>query len=562
MVEFFLGLAVVVITCVVLGLLVRLLKQPLIIAYIITGILLGPLIFKFITKSSQLDLFAEIGLAFLLFIVGLNMNFKSLKQVGKTSLISGFLQVFITTIAGFIIGRLIGLNTVESLYVAIALSFSSTIIVVKLLIDKNDLETLYGKVTIGLLLVQDFLAILTLVLVTGIAGDSQVNIGIFLLKTVLKAVILFLIAFFLYETLVPKLFFRAAKSNELLFMTGVAWCFGLAVFSMLLGFSIEIGAFLAGVTLAALPYTNELSSKIRPLRDFFIAIFFVNLGLQMVPFNLGSILLPAFVLTIFVLIGKPLILIILMGLSGYKKRTGFLTGLSLAQISEFSLILVALGSRTGHLSDKIVSLITIVGILTITLSSYMIMYSEKLYVFFSSYLRIFERKNIIETDDLTGDRKKKYDIVVCGAHRMGHGIIKSLNDNKNKDFLVVDFNPDIIKKLERENVSYMYGDISDTGVIEKLAMYNPKIVISTIPIYDDNLLLINKLKNFNKDTFLFVTAKNIHDALELYRKGADMVIFPEILAGQKVADYLKHLDVNEMKRWGRTYYNNLLEYHA
>ncbi len=511
MVEFFLGLTIVILTCVALGFLSRSLKQPLILAYIISGILLGPLVFKVITKSGEFTLFSEIGVALLLFIVGMNMSFKSIKDVGKISLIIGFGQVIFTSIIGFFIGRLLGFNNIESLYISIALAFSSTIIIIKLLSDKNDLDALYGRISVGLLLVQDFIAIFALIFITGISSTDNSSVTIFLLQTFLKSVILFIGAYFLYDTVVPFLFRKVSGSGELLFMGGIAWCFGLAMFSRLLGFGIEIGAFLAGITLASLPYTTEISARIRPLRDFFILVFFFNLGLNIVSLDVASVLIPSVIFSLFVLIGNPLIVLILMVFFGYKKRTGFLVGLTVAQISEFSLILVVLVNKFVHLSNGLFSLVIVVGIVTITLSTYMIMNGEKLYNIFSKYINIFEGRRLHEKH--ASLPKKKYDIIVCGAHRMGHGIVKSLANLKERDLLVVDFNPDIIKKLEKENVDYIYGDISDSDIIEKLTMYNPKIVVSTIPIYEDSLLLINKFKNFKRDTFLFFFSKNIHYSL-------------------------------------------------
>ncbi|MAG47053.1 sodium:proton exchanger [archaeon] len=561
MAEFFLGLAVIIIACVVLGLVARLVKQPLIIAYIIAGILLGPLVFNIITSAEKFSVFAEIGIAFLLFIVGLNMNFKSLRDVGKISLITGFGQIIFTSLIGFLIGKLVGLTNIEAIYVSVALTFSSTIIIIKLLSDKGDLETLYGKISIGILLVQDFVAIFALVLVTGISGGDNGSLSIFLLKTFLKAVILFLGAVFLYETVVPRLFYRISKNHELLFMGAIAWCFGVSAFAIYLGFGIEIGAFLAGITLAALPYAHEISSRIRPLRDFFIAIFFANLGLSIVSLDASSVIIPAIIFSLFVLIGNPLIVLILMGIFGHKKRTGFLVGLTVAQISEFSLILIALGIKFGQLDDRIVSLVTIVGIVTILTSTYMITHSKQIYNRFSKYLDFFQKRNIKEKFVVVDNHDKRYDIIICGAHRMGHGIVKSLKELKKKSFLVVDFNPDVIERLKKEKVKHLFGDISDVEVIDRLVEYKPKIVVSTIPDYDDNILLINEFKEDSKEVFVFVTAKNLHDAVDLYKKGADIVLFPEILAGQKIIDYLKHADIKDMRKWGDIYKRKLLEYH-
>lgn len=549
----FIEFGLILIIASIIGLIIRKLKQPLIIAYILTGILLGPTFFNLIKPSETLNVLSEIGISFLLFLVGLSLNFNHVKNLGKISLIAGLGQVVFTAIFGLLFIKIMKFDNITSIYISLALTFSSTIIVVKLLTDKEELDTLYGRIAVGILLVQDFLALFMLVILSSLNQNTGINL---LTLLIIKFISLVLVVFLTTKFLLEKLFNIAAKSKELLFITSIAWCFLISGLAFLLGLSIEIGSFLAGISLAILPFSYDIINKIKYLRDFFIVMFFVSLGIQ---FSFGSIyglIGPAIALSLFVLLGNPLIVMILMGLFGYKKRTGFMTGIAIAQISEFSLILMAIGLKLGHLTQEVVSLVTLVGIITITGSAYMIIYNDKIYKKLSKYLTIFEKKNIIE-DFKLHEEHKSYEIIIIGGDRGSFNLIKHLKKEKKK-FLIIDFNPKIINRLVKEKVANIYGDVSDYEIIEKIKLYKPKIIISTIPNFEDNKFLIRELKN--TEALIFVISKQIDEALELYKKGADFVIIPELFSGQKIADYLLHLSQKGIKKWGKIYYQNYLSY--
>ena len=362
----------------------------MILAYIATGLLIAQFSQGLLSAEAYQSL-AEVGIALLLFIVGLNMDLRILKEVGKTSLITGLGQVIFTAAIGYPLVRWLGFDPLAALYLAIALTFSSTIIVVKLLTDKNDLDALYGKIAIGILLVQDFIAIFLLIFI--VASDGGNSSAQTFLPLVLKGIALFLIAFFA-QKLFKKYFDVVARSQELLYLIAIAWCFLLSLVAEQFGLSIEIGSFLAGVTLASLPFSLDIAGKVKPLRDFFIIIFFVILGTQLNFSGATTLIIPALVLSLFILIGNPLVVIILMGLLGYRSRTSFLTGLIVAQISEFSLIMIALGVKLGHIPQEILGLTTLVGIITIAGSTYMITYGDKIYGYCAPFMRWCERKHV------------------------------------------------------------------------------------------------------------------------------------------------------------------------
>lgn len=529
----FLQISIVLLVVLVISFFMRILKQPLIIGYILSGIIIGPFLFNLMPDIKTLQIFSEFGIAFLLFIVGLHLSPKVIKEVGKISLITGIGQVVFTSAIGYFICVAFGFSKITSIYIAIALTFSSTIIIMKLLSDKDALDTLYGKISIGFLLVQDLIAIVILIAVSAISSGGEITYiltGIFV-----KGLIAFMILFPISYIILPKLSSFFAKSQEFLFVFAISWGLGLSALFSYIGFSIEVGALIAGILLSISPYSYEISSKLKPLRDFFIISFFILLGSQMAFGNITDLIIPAIALSLFVLIGNPLIVILLMGIFGYNKRTGFMAGLTVAQISEFSLVLITLGWKVGHLSTEILSFVTMIGLLTIAGSTYMIMYSEKLYSPLSSLLSIFEKKKVKQ--EIIID--KEYEYILFGENRIGFSIMEGFLKMKKKS-LVVDFNPSRVKRLCKLGLKCIYGDASDSDFLEEIKVSKSKLVVSTIPEIDINLFLIKKIRESNKEGIIIVTAKQINEAKTLYSAGADYVILPHLLGGKYVANLIEN----------------------
>jgi Kef-type K+ transport system membrane component KefB/Trk K+ transport system NAD-binding subunit len=538
----FIELTIIIILAVLISIIMRILRQPLIIGYIITGIVVGPFFLNVVKSADTISLFSQIGVAFLLFAVGLNLNPKLIKDIGKVSLVTGIGQVVFTSLIGFIICRALGLSVLISAYISVAITFSSTIIIMKLLSDKKDLETLYGRIAIGFLIVQDVIAILVLFAVSSLS--SRVMIENIVISSLVKAIVVIALLFMASVYVLPKVTKFIACSQELLLLFSIAWCFSVAILFYLFNFSIEAGALIAGISLSMLPYHYEISSKIRPLRDFFIILFFILLGSQMIFGNISQYLFAAVILTLFILIGNPIIVIILMGLLGYTKRNSFMAGLTVAQISEFSLILIALGVRLGHLSGDILSLVTVVGLATIGASTYMIMYSEKLYAFFSRYLSIFEKKEN-RVDEHKHTRDRKYEIFLFGYNRIGFDVLHSLKKLKKK-IAVIDYDPDTVITLAKQGYECRYGDASDIELLNDLDFSKTKMVISTIPEIETNLVLINYIHETNKKCIIVVVSHQVDEALSLYEAGASYVIMPHFLGGKHIAAMIEknRLSVN------------------
>jgi len=545
--DVFIQMAIILLMAFVVSYAVSLFRQPIIIGYIIAGIIIACIIESVYidvgVSSEVISIFSQFGIAFLLFIVGLHLNPKVIKDIGGASLIIGLGQMILTFAAGFLLSySVLGYTLVTSSYIGIALMFSSTIIVMKLLSDKRQLDSLYGKIAIGVLIIQDLVAVCVLMFISSMAGN--VNLTSFALKSVLGGSGLIGALLLFGYFVLPRLTNSIARSQELLFLFSIFWCFLIAALFELLGFSIEIGALVAGVVLSISPYSTEISSRIRPLRDFFLILFFIILGLKLNLSTLPIIFVNAIILSSIALFLKPLILMTFMAFFGYTKRNNFLLGTTLAQISEFSLIILALGVALGHIGSDILSTITLTAIITITISTYMIIYSNELYDKLKGFASLFEGKKIIKERKI----KKDYDAILFGYNRIGFSILRSLKRIK-RDYLVVDFNPDTIKNLGKFRIPCLYGDVYDSELLKELSLDKIKLAVSTIPDFETNFLLIESIRVVNPDAIIIVRAHHIDEAIKLYQKGATYVLTPHFLGGEYIAKMILYdkLDTKKYK---------------
>jgi Kef-type K+ transport system membrane component KefB len=536
----FLELASIISLATAISVIAKILKQPLIIGYIITGILAGPIFFNILKSQDQMELFSKVGISVLLFIVGLNLNPKVIKEVGKVSLITGVSQVIITSIIGFYLAKLLGLNTTSSLYVAVALTFGSTIIVLKLLSDKGDYHKLYGKIAVGFLLVQDIIASFILLFTTAFSSATQGSFTSIATSLLLKSFVIGVALYVFNSYVLPKLTSLIASNSELLFLFSLSWGLGLASIFHLIGFSIEIGSLIAGVSLSLTPFAYEIAAKLKPIRDFFVVLFFILLGSQM---NLGSFysLLPqALILSLYVLIGNPLIVILLVNALGHKRKTSFMAGLTVAQISEFSLILATLGVSLGHINQEVLSLITLVGIITIACSSYLILYSEKLFPKIEWLLKLIELK---KNNKKESNLNENFEILLFGYDRVGQDFVRTFKSFK-KPFLVVDLNPNSIEILNKKNIPNRFGDAEDVDFLEDLSLNKVKLAISTIPDLQTNLCLTELIKKANPNSVIIIVSHDLKEAKQLYDEGASYVVVPHYLGAKHITKLLSKLGIN------------------
>ena len=516
---------------VVVSLLMRFLRQPLVVGHIITGFLVGHFALGIFQSVETLELFSELGISFLLFTVGLTLNPKMLRDYGRVSVLTGLGQVILTGGVGVVICILMGFGWITALYLGVALAFSSTVIVLKLLSDKGDLDKLYVKASIGSLLLQDFIAIALLFaipFVTGVQGESG------LLRTLALGIAAGFAVFIVSHYVIRRLHRYLTSSQELLFLFAIAWGICISALFAGIGFSLEGGALIAGVALSMLPSRHEIGARLAPLRDFFIVAFFILLGTRMVVSDFGEILVPALALSLFVLIGNPLLQLIVMGFLGYRKKTSFQTGMMAAQISEFSLILVALGVSLGQVAPAVLSTITLVGIITIFISSYLILYSDALYRYAAPYLGIFERKHTRERPIPSED----YPVILIGGGRIGFDFV-ALFKEQGRRFIVIDHDADALEQLERDNIPHVYGDAMDPDFLDEFKIHQAELVISTAHDLETNLVMLSSAKRDGKGPVVMAVAHRISHALELYEAGADYVILPHFLGSTHAASLVR-----------------------
>jgi Kef-type K+ transport system membrane component KefB len=488
----------------VIGGLATLLRQPLIVAYIIVGVMVGPAVFGLVTATDQVELLAKVGIAILLFLVGLKLDLHLIRSMGKIALLTGLGQVIFTSVVGFGIILLLGFDVTAAIYIAVALTFSSTIIIVKLLSDKRELDELHGRIAVGFLIVQDLVVIIAMIAIVALGTPGDGGTGQQILVTVLGGIAFLVSVALLAKFMIPSLLDFIARSRELTLLFAVAWAVSLAFISSALGLSMEVGAFVAGVALASTPYRDILGASLVNLRDILILFFFIELGASLTFADAIDQLGSALVLSIFVLIGNPLIVMIIMGVMGYQKKVSFKAGLVVAQISEFSLILIALGFSLGQVDEAVLSLVTMVGIITIAISTYFILYSEQIYQRIAPALSIFERKGLDQSVD--GEQiSHPYDAIIIGAGRFGGEIIQGLRD-RGAHVLVVDHDPHVLRRLRESGVQTLYGDVGEPEFSGHLPLHETHAIICAVPDQVANLVLLEGVRRLGFEGQVCLTA--------------------------------------------------------
>jgi len=515
-------IAGVLFVCMIAGGAALLLRQPLVVGLIAAGIAVGPELLGLVDEAAEIELLAKLGIALLLFIVGLKLDVRLIGRLGPVALATGLGQVVFTSVVGFFIAIGLGFDTVPALYIAVALTFSSTIIIVKLLTDKREIDDLHGRIAIGFLIVQDIVVVLAMIVITA-SGDGDASIGARALDVALKGTLLVGLVILFGRYVADRMVALLARQAELLILGAVTWAVALASVSILLGFSEEVGAFLAGLSLASTPYREAISGRLSTLRDFMLVFFFIELGTR---FDLGAALdqIGAAVLfSLFVLIGNPIIVMIIMGALGYRKKVSFKAGLTVAQISEFSLILVALGASQGQIGSDVVGLVTAVGLITIAASTYLIYGSDAIYDRIEPALRIFERRIDIVDPNFDDDHHDP-DYVIVGLGRFGSTLLAELTE-RGVDVLGVDFDPRSVQS-DAFDIPVLYGDAEDPSLAEQLPLANASWVVSTVRSLDANLSLISGLRRSGFTGRIAVASEDAAHCAQYVAAGADVTVQP------------------------------------
>lgn len=532
-------LSLVIVVTAAVSILMKVIRQPLILGYILAGLIAGPSLLGLIHSTELFEAFSSIGIALLLFIIGLGMNVGELRKMGKTALLVASASLFGIALLGFASSSALGFTKTEAFITGLALFFSSTIIIIKILSDKKEQNRLHGQIAIGVILVEDIIATLALLfIVAGKDGSIDLETIAVLLA---KGSLLIGLLMFCSIKILPKVSRYMAKTQELLFLSAIAWGFGIATLFELSGFSIEVGALFGGVALAASPYVQEISARLRPLRDFFIVLFFITLGQSMDLTNISSSIIPAIILSVIVIIAKPLIVTTTMGLLGYTKRVSFKAAINLSQISEFSIILVVLAVSEGMVRTELGSIITLVAIITIAASTYLTHYDEALYKRFNRVkLHLFEKEAVYK--EKRG--RTPYQLVLFGYHHGGHEFIRTFQE-LHKRFLVIDYDPEVIDLLDHQKIDYLYGDATDLELLHEAGIDKVKLVVSTINDHQTNLFLVELIEKINPNAAFICHADNIREAAALYSAGASYVMIPHHIGSERMSAFIKRAGIDK-----------------
>lgn len=533
-------IAGVLFVCMIAGGAALVLRQPLVVGLIAAGIAVGPELLGLVDETAEIELLAKLGIALLLFIVGLKLDVRLIGRLGPVALATGLGQVLFTSVVGFFIAVALGFDTVPALYIAVALTFSSTIIIVKLLTDKREIDDLHGRIAIGFLIVQDIVVVLAMIVITA-SGDGDASIGARAIDVALKGTLLVGLVILFGRYVADRMVALLARQAELLILGAVTWAVALASVSILLGFSEEVGAFLAGLSLASTPYREAISGRLSTLRDFMLVFFFIELGTR---FDLSAALdqIGAAVLfSLFVLIGNPIIVMIIMGFLGYRKKVSFKAGLTVAQISEFSLILVALGASQGQIGSDVVGLVTAVGLITIAASTYLIYGSDAIYDRIEPALRIFERRTDVIDPNFDDDHHDP-DYVIIGLGRFGSTLIAELLE-RGVDVLGVDFDPRSVQS-DAFDIPVLYGDAEDPSLAEQLPLTNASWVVSTVRSLDANLSLISGLRRSGFAGRIAVASEDAAHCAQYREAGADVTVQPLHIAAVPLLERILEHDAD------------------
>lgn len=542
-----------VLAAALLGLPAYLLRIPLLLAYLMAGVLLGPSLgFGFVRNSESIAILSEIGLILLMFILGLEINIRKLMHAGKAVLVCGALQFVFCVILALPFFKMTGLAALSGKYglqyLCVATALSSTLIVVKILSDRMELDALASRITIGVLVIQDLWAIVFLAVQPNIANMSPIAIG----TSIGKAVVLVIACWLLAKYVLPTVFRKIGLQPELMLITAMAWCFSICGIAHELHLSLEMGALVAGVSVASFPYHVDIASKLASLRDFFITLFFVSLGLQ-IPFPTSEVLQLSGGIIGFVLMSRLLTVFPVLHRLGYGNWASLLPAVNLSQLSEFAIVLGALGKTYGHISDELLSAFIISMVVTALLSSGFIPRAHAIYRFLNPLLKRIGFRDDLSSAADTGTQEQGPQLVLLGFFRQASSLLQELVNRHSQtilnEILIVDLNPEAHHRLKAMGAKCRYGDISHTDSLKGLNLENAKVIMIT---NSDNQIkgitnhrLLKNLKTLAPNATIVVTAETFNMAKDCYADGADYVFIPRLVGAHYLADVLERFKSGE-----------------
>jgi len=534
-------IAIAIVTATVFAIVAKWARQPLILGYICAGILIGPTEGLGWISTHDIEPISELGLILLLFMIGLEIDLKKLRAAGAAVVGAGIGQFVICVALGLVVFPLLGFGfgagNYAPLYLAVAAALSSTMIVVKILYDKSELDTAAGRITLGILVFQDIWAILFLVLQKNLDDPAP----ILLLVSLAKGIGVVAFSLFASRFVLPVLFRSIAKVPELLLIGALAWCFFVVLISSELGLSREMGALIAGISLSTFPYNIDVVAKVISLRDFFITLFFVTLGTK-IPRPTTELVGIAVAGSAFLVASRFFSIVPILQALRRGNRTSVLPAINLAQISEFSLVICTLGVGLGHIDERVLAVVVFMLVITSVGSTYGILYSSRIFDVMNPWLKRIGMHDLDDTP-LAMPAALAKPIVFIGFYRFASSLLHELlawNPTLADEIGVVDFNPQVKEELDKRGIHAVYGDISHLDTLHHANVHHARVLLCTIP---DSLLkgttnsrLLRKLRSIAPDATIIVTAEELEQARELYREGATFVFSPRLMSVRELAE--------------------------
>ena len=522
-------LALLIGAATVLGILAQKTKQPKVIAYIVAGLLMGPVGLNVVSEGEMISLFSELGLVFLLFLIGLEIDIDEVRTVLGSTIGIAVIQMFLTFIVGLLTGLGLGFDPVTSVFIGAAVMFSSTALVVKILTEMDEATTLPGRLDVGVLLVQDVAVVIILALMT-VDFSTPAQALLKLLEIFLMISVVGVLSLASSRYLFSKVL-KEISDNPIAFFThGVAWAFLFITLAEHLNLSLEIGAFLAGLGLAQIPYSRELQERVRPLTDLFMAIFFMNFGISMVGGSLQDYFFKALIASIILITAKSAIFFLTIDRFKFTPETSFRASINMGQISEFGLILTSLAVTEGYVASEVSGFISLVAIITMGSSTYLMRYKDRLQESVDRLLQFFRSENKQDVDVST----LKDHAVIIGYDEISRRVCDKLNEEH--DVLVIDHDPSNTDKLAESPYEYIYGDFKHGEIRKGANIEEASYIISFSSEREvNNLILEERLE----DTVVITKSDGFEQASEYYDLGADYVIIENLLAGNRVGEFLE-----------------------
>lgn len=538
-------LAICIVAAWIVGLAAQALKQPLLLAYIGAGFFVGPFGLKIVQSQESIEVISRLGLVLLLFMIGLEIDLKKILSAGRLIIIAALVQIFGCFLIGLAVFKVIGFSLgkggLDALYLGLGLCLSSTVIIVKVLHEKNELDTFSGRLTLGILVLQDLFAILFLAVQPNLQDASFPVIA----RSFGNVVILMVVAFAVSRYALPPVFKYVARSPEMIFVGSMAWCFLIAGLAVSLHLSAEMGALVAGVAISTFPYSIDVASKVTTVRDFFVTLFFVALGMTIptpTPANLGWAVVGSSV----VVLSRLITVFPTLHRSGQGLRASLIPAINLAQVSELSMVIMILGKSFNHVSPMAAEIVTYTFVAMGVASTYGINASDPI---FRRVAPLLSRMGFRDLNEETAFFKKptsKPRIFILGFATTASSLVEEMTRNAPTllpDIQVIDFNPVVNRELKRRQIGVAYGDITQKDTLHHMGVDEAEIIVCSIPDSllkgMNNLRLLQLLREMNPHGIIIMHAEHFEDVPKLYAAGASYVSIPRLIEAQDLCSVIQ-----------------------